>query len=143
MIQQTIASEWLNDIDGMTIKQAINYLNQLDYSLILSYDLVGGDLQAVGVECCLILEREETAEELAQQKEKHKQTKIARINRDVDSLLKGIASGERYIKNEIWGSNDKPLPIAKQEEYKRQERIRIDRYNARIDTLREELKSYQ
>ena len=41
MIQQSIASRWLNDIDGMTIKQAINYLSQLDYSLILSYGLVG------------------------------------------------------------------------------------------------------
>lgn len=142
MIQQSIASEWLNDIDGMTIKQAINYLSQLDDSLILSYSL-DDNLFSRGVECCLIHEREETKEELAQQREKHKQAKIARINKDIDSLLKGIESGERYIKSEIWGSNNKPLPIAKQEEYKRQERIRIDCYSVRIDKLREELKNYQ
>ncbi len=143
MIQQSITSEWLNDLDGLTVKQAINYLSQLDDSLILSYDLQGSDLQGVYVECCLIHEREETIEELAQQKEKQKQAKIARINKDIDSMLKGIEKGERYIKSEIWGSNNKPLPIDKQEEYKRQERIRMDRYGVRIATLREELKKYQ
>lgn len=141
MIQQSTASDWLNDINGMTIKQAINYLSQLDGSLILSHDLMGSDLQGVDIECCLIHEREETIEELEQQKENHKQTKIARINKDIDSLLKGIEEGERYIRGELWGMNNRPLPIDKQEEYKRQERIRMDRYGVRIAALREELKS--
>ena len=136
MIRQPIVGEWLNDINGMTIKQAVNYLSQLDDGLVLSCDLQGVDL-----ECCLIHEREETIEELAQQKENHKQTKIARINKDIASLLKGIEEGERYIKGEICGMNNKPLPIDKQDEYKRQERIRIARYNVRIDKLKEELKS--
>lgn len=64
MKTETVNTDWLNHIDGLTVGDAIEYLKTLDESLKLTYFQASGDDQGVSISSELTFEREETTEEL-------------------------------------------------------------------------------
>lgn len=83
MKQIPVPSNWLNDIDGMTVADAIAYLQTLPQDHRLEWYLEG-DTHGCDVECRLIFERPYTDEELAQMAAKRKAKRIADLKRSID-----------------------------------------------------------
>lgn len=83
MKQIPVPSNWLNDIDGLTVADAIEYLQTLPQDHRLDWYLEG-DTHGCYVECRLFYKRPYTEEELAQMAAERKAKRIAYLQRSID-----------------------------------------------------------
>jgi aspartate/glutamate racemase len=67
---KVVNTDWLHYIDGMSVEKAIEYLQKLNPSHVLSYSLEG-DTHGCSVESCLTYEVPMTNKEILAQLEKH------------------------------------------------------------------------
>ena len=79
MIKEFDHTDWLSQIDGLTVAEAIEYLQTLDQAQTLDYFMSGGDTHGVEVVSRLFRERKETEQELEAIQEQRKQRENKRL----------------------------------------------------------------
>lgn len=92
MKQISVESNWLNDIAGMKVSDAIEYLRRLPQDHRLAWCLEG-DTHGCQMECELILERPYTEQELAAESAQRKAKLIADCERSIEYYAQKV---ERY-----------------------------------------------
>lgn len=112
MKQISVESNWLNDIAGMKVADAIEYLRRLPQDHRLAWCLEG-DTHGCQMECELILERPYTEQELAAESAQRKAKQVASWERSVEYYSRKV---EKYKAANLPGwveSNLKLLEHAK------------------------------
>lgn len=89
----SINIDWLNNIDGMTVEQAVAHLQTMPSNYILNYWQSSGDDQGVEITSDLIYKRPYTEEELADIAVQRKNKKIKEIGK---SLLYYVEQQDYY-----------------------------------------------
>lgn len=87
-----VESNWLGDIDDMTVAEAVEYLKKLPQDHRLAWYLEG-DTHGCQVECHLVMERPYTPEELAEMAAQRKAKLIADCERSIEYYAQKV---ERY-----------------------------------------------
>lgn len=79
----SVPINWLNEINGLTVAEAITYLNTLPPDHVLNYWQSGGDDQGVEISSNLIHHRPYTEQELAKLDAMRKAKQIQDIKRSI------------------------------------------------------------
>lgn len=87
-ITETIDVDWLGQIDGKTVADAVAYLQTLDQSLRLDAYLDGGDTHGVELKSALFRGRPETAEETKRRRIKELNRAKVRLEADIAHNVK-------------------------------------------------------
>jgi hypothetical protein len=108
MKQIRVESDWLGDIDGMTVAQAIEHLKTLPQDHKLDYYMDGPDTWGCSIESNLIKEIPYTEEEIAQMKTERKMKQIQDCKRSIEYYQ---AKLDKYLKTgeQSWISNFQSL----------------------------------
>jgi hypothetical protein len=87
-VTDTIESDWLHQIDGLSVADAIAYLQTLDPSLRLNAFCDGEDLHGIELGCSLLRDRDQTPEEA-------KAARLKYLNRELTTYTSAL---QRYTK---------------------------------------------
>lgn len=91
----SVPTDWLNEINGRTVANAIAYLSTLPPDHELSYLQSGGDDQGVEISSELTYQRPHTEQELAELAASRKAKKIKDIERSIAYYEKQAAYWDR------------------------------------------------
>lgn len=100
MKEISVPSNWLDEIDGMTVADAIEYLKTLPQDHKLNW-WMEGDTHGCDVECELVFERPYTEEELAQLAAERKAKKVKQA---ADAIAYNLEKQAMWVRagNEKW-----------------------------------------
>ena len=113
----SVPSNWINEIGGMTVEDAISYLQTLPKDHVLDW-WMEGDTHGCQVECELTFYRPYTEEEIAYIKEERKALKISQLYSSIE-YHEGEAS--RCISADTSKLREYHLEIAEQQRNKLKE----------------------
>jgi hypothetical protein len=96
-IREAVEGDWLSELDGKTVQDAINYLETLPKDYELAYWQSAGDDQGVEFASGLVNCREATPAEEAAQKEKSRQVKIIRCEARVQHYQRMLSLAKNPV----------------------------------------------
>jgi len=86
-----VPTDWLREIDGMTVADAVAYLQTLPQDHTLSYWQSAGDDHGVEISSELEYKRPYTEEELAEERAERKAKKVRDLHADISYYEKAAA----------------------------------------------------